>query len=235
MHFISRPEGFTVGTLQSSKLRVDRANKKLTALERKIQRARGAAFKMAAEQADFNAPDPLFKFMWQLRDETRLLTSEFALHARTALDYVVFALALCDTGSEQKGTQFPINECPEDFARNRTGCLKHLTGEHVAMIENFQPYKGFRLRPLSILHRLSNRDEHREFACITFGGMRWQDPILQTSPPSVGITHMEVNVGRTFEILLFEGGPEIEDLEKALANIFSQVREIVDYFDGVLG
>ncbi len=190
---------------------------------------------MAAEQPDLNAPDPLFEFMWQLRDEARLLTSEFALHARTALDYVVFALALRDTRSEQKGTQFPINEGPEDFARNRTGCLKHLTDEHVTMIENFQPYKEFRLRPLFTLHRLSNRDKHREFARITFGGMRWQDPILQTSPPSVGITHIEMNIGRTFEILLFEGGPEIEELSKALANILSQVRKIVDYFDGVLG
>ncbi len=224
-----------MSALQQSKLRVDRANEKLTALDREIERARSAALKMAAEQADFNAPDPLFKFMREVRDEARLLTSEFALHARTALDYVVFALALRDTGSEQKGTQFPINECLEDFARNRTGCLKHLTDDHVAMIENFQPYKGFRLRSLSTLHRLSNRDKHREFAHITFGGTRRQDPMLQTRPASVGITHMEVNVGHTFEILLFEGGPEIEELAKALADILSQVRKIVNYFDEVLG
>ncbi|MGO9264117.1 MAG: hypothetical protein ACLQBA_04395 [Candidatus Binataceae bacterium] len=52
-----------MSALQQSKLRVDRANEKLTALDREIERARSAALKMAAEQADFNAPDPLFKSM----------------------------------------------------------------------------------------------------------------------------------------------------------------------------
>ena len=151
--------------------------------------------------------------MWRVRDEARLLTSEFALHARTALDYVVFALALRDTKTEQKGTQFPINKTPVDFAQNRTGCLRHLTDEHVAMIEDFQPYKGFRHRPLSVLHDLSNRDKHREYALITYGGMK--------SPY------------RTFDVLLYEG--ESEELVKVLDNIRSQVSEVVDYFDRVLG
>jgi hypothetical protein len=214
-----------VSTLQQSKLRIDRAQKKLTELEIAIQSAWKGAAKLADEQADPNARDFFFRFQDQLRDEAALIISEFALHARTALDYIVFALAWRDTGGEQKRTQFPINEFPKDFVANRQGCLKHLTDEHVTMIEEFQPYKGLRLRPLLTLHRLSNRDKHRQFAHITFLAMVWQDPILQTKPASV----------RAFQVSLFEEGAEIEDLQKMLADILAQVTKIVDHFDGVLG
>ena len=183
---------------------------------------------------DLNSREPLDAFTWPLVDEARLLTSQFALHARTALDYVAFALALKDTGTEQKGTQFPINDCQEKFRKNESGCLRHLTPEHIAMIEDFQPYKGFRRLPLSLLHKLSNRDKHRQFAHISFSGSIGQDPMLGTRPPSVGITQAEINPGRTFEILLFESGSEIEELQKALRDILEQVREIVDYFDRLL-
>jgi hypothetical protein len=226
-----------VSTLRQSQLRVDRAQKKLATLKRVIENARKAALKATAEQTDLNAPEPLTDFMWRIRDEACFLTSEFALHARVALDYVVFALARRDTRIEQEGTQFPINEREEDFARNRTGCLKHLTAEHVTMVENFQPYRGFRLRPLILLHKLSNRDKHREFARISFTRMIQQDPVLQAGPPVIGITKMEMNVGHTYEVLLQEGimpEPEVTTLVEALAQILSLVRQIVDYFDRIL-
>jgi len=226
-----------VSTLRQSHLRVNRAKEKLALLNRAIERARKAALKTAAEQSDLHArKEPLDKFSGQLWDETRLLISEFALHARVALDYVVFALATRDSGSEQKYTRFPINESPEEFARNRTRCLKHLTDEHVAMIERFQPYKGRHLlAPLLILHRFSNRDKHRELVHISFESVGHQDPEFHARPPTIGITKMEVNIGRSFEVLVHEHGLEVENLPKALADILTQVSEIVDDFDRVLG
>jgi hypothetical protein len=128
-----------VSTLRQSKLRVARAEKKLVTLDRVIERARRAAPKIAAAQAHLNASEPFDDFMWGIWDDARLLTSEFALHARVALDYIVFALAQRDTGTEQKMTQFPINESPDDFAKHRNCSLKHLTVEHVGMVESFQP------------------------------------------------------------------------------------------------
>jgi hypothetical protein len=224
-----------MSVLRQSRLRVDRAQEKLTLLEGIIEGARKAALKTAAEQADpYTGSKPLEEFTRPLVDEVRLLTSEFALHARTALDYVVFAVARRDTGAEQKNTQFPINESPEKFAENRTGSLKHLTAEHIAMVESFQPYKRFRLQPLLLLHKLSNRDKHRKLAHISFQSSSRQDPNFQTRPPSIGITHMEVSPGRSFEVLLYEDGLEIKDLSKALTDILSQVSEIVDYFDKIL-
>jgi hypothetical protein len=224
-----------VSTLRQSQLRIDRAQTKLMTLERLIERARKGALKATAEHADLNAREPFQEFVDRVRDEACLVTSEFALHARIALDYIVFALARRDTGIEQKGTQFPINESPEEFARNRSGCLKHLTVEHVAMIESYQPYQGFRLRPLITLHGLSNRDKHREFAHMSFTRVIRHDPILDAKPPVIGISQGQMNVGHTYEILLHEGTPEAITLMEALKQILSKVREIVNYFDGVLG
>jgi hypothetical protein len=223
-------------TLRQSQLRVSRAGEKLSDLKLEINLARQDALQVAAEQPDYEAMQmPLEKFSYPLWDEGRMLISEFAFHARVALDYVVFALARRDTGTEQEGTQFPINESPEAFARNgkRGGCLQHLTVEHRAMIERFQPYQGFRLHCLRTLHKLSNSDKHRYLAHIGFMGMGWQDPLLNTRPPDVGFT--QVNIGRRFEVLLHDAGVEAEDALKTLTDILVKVREIVDYFDAVLG
>jgi len=227
-----------MSTLRQSQLRVSRAEEKLSDLKLEINLARQDALQVAAEQADLEAMQmPLNKFSGALWDEARLLISEFAFHARVALDYVVFALARRDTGIEQEDTQFPINESPEAFARNgkKGGCLEHLTVEHRTMIERFQPYQGFRLHCLRTLHKLSNSDKHRYLAHIGFTGMGRQDPALNTQPPAVGFTQMEVNISRRFEILLHDAGVEAEDALKTLTDILAKVREIVDDFDRVLG
>ncbi|HVA77600.1 MAG TPA: hypothetical protein VNF27_06870 [Candidatus Binataceae bacterium] len=224
-----------MSAFQQSKLRVHRAEERLSDLELEIKLATKAALQVAAEQANFEAnKKPLEEFSGQLWEETRLLVSEFALHARVALDYLVFNLAWNDSGVEQKGTQFPIDECPERFAGHILTRLKGLTDEHIAMVEKFQPYNGFRLHPLLVLNRLSNRDKHREFVHISFLGMSRTDPNLHTAPPTVGITQMEVNAGRTFQVLLHGTGPEVEDLPKALADILSLVKKVIDYFEGVV-
>jgi len=208
----------------------------LADLELEIKLATKRALQVAAEQANLQANQkPLETFLGELWEEVRFLTSEFALHARVALDYLVFDLAWKDSGIEQKGTQFPIDDSPEGFARHIPTRLKGLTDEHIAMIESFQPYNGFHMHSLLVLNGLSNRDKHREFAHITYIGGSTPDPNLQTSPPSVGITQMQVNAGRTFHVLLHEAGPDAEDLSEALANILSLIKKIVDYFDGVVG
>ncbi len=228
-----------MSALHQSKLRIDRAEEKLTDLKLAIKLASKDALQVAAEQADFDAAEPpIQEFSRQLWEEAPLLVSEFALHARVALDYVVFALARKNTGIEQKGTQFPINDFPEEFERNRRkgGCLEHVAAEHITTIERFQPYKGFRLECLSLLHALSNRDKHRQFVHLSFMSLGHNDPNLQTSPPfAASAGEMEVNLGRTYHVLLYEGGFEIGDVLETLAEILAKVREIVEHFDGILG
>jgi hypothetical protein len=116
------------------------------------------------------------------------------------------------------------------------GCLEYVAPEHITTIERLQPYKGFRLQCLSLLHALSNRDKHRQFVHLSFTSLAHSDPNLQTSPPfAASGGEMEVNIGRTYRVLLHEGQFEIGDVVETLAEILAKVREIVDYFDGVLG
>jgi hypothetical protein len=224
-----------VKTLRQSKLRIDRAREKLSDLKLAIQLAWKDAVDTVAEQTDPNTRDVFFHFRDNLGDDAALTISEFVLHARAALDYIVFALAWRDTGAEQKGTQFPINKSPEDFAGNRTGCLKHLTDEHVAMIERFQPYQGFRLHPLLRLVYWSNQDKHREPIRVNMMGR--SGPLFVSEAGTAGAValppHVEVNVCHSFEVLLSDG-TDVEDAEKALTEILAQVEKIVSHFDSVL-
>lgn len=224
-----------MSTLEESKLRIDWAREKLEYLEFARDRVWKDALHVIAQQADPNPRDVYFLFRDNLRNEAIRCVSEFVHHARSALDYVVYALARRDSGKnfrpEKDRTQFPINESPEEFAGKGKGMLKHLTPEHITMIEQFQPYKGFYALPL--LNRLSNVDKHREFVSVTFIG-RFTDvivPVAQTEPPASDAAQMKVQSYHPFLILLDDGS----DIKEALSDVLSQVRKVVDHFDRVLG
>jgi hypothetical protein len=57
---------------------------------------------------------------------------------------------------------------------------------------------------LTTLHKLSNRDKHREFAHINFSRTIRQDPILQPSLSAIGITEMGMIAGHTYAVLFHE-------------------------------
>lgn len=216
-------------TLQQSKLRVDWARQKLDEFETVIKDSWQTALKVVADNRDANPRDPYFEFRKQLLDPGTRVMSELALHARCALDYIVFVLAWNDTGQEQDGTQFPINDTSQDFERNRGGSLKHLTDEHVTEIEKFQPYNRPNSR-LPFLKRISNIDKHREFIRFeTFGEIG--TPITETERG--GTTEVNVDVYRAIYVLLRDGS-NVHDARKALAEIVSQIQEIVDHFDSII-
>ena len=82
-----------MSTLQQSKLRIHWARKKLEDLKSAIETAWKNADEAAAKQSYPNARDPYFLFRDNLSDETVRLVSEFVLHARAALDYIIYRLA----------------------------------------------------------------------------------------------------------------------------------------------
>ena len=123
-----------MSTLRQAKLRVNWAREKVSDLKLTIQFACKDALDSVAEQTDPVPRSVYSQFRENLSDEAARIISEFALHARCALYYVIFALASRDSRAEQKRTQFPINKSPQYFAVNRTRCLKHLTDEHVAIV-----------------------------------------------------------------------------------------------------
>ncbi len=96
---------------------------------------------------------------------------ELAGNARTALDYLVYQLAI-DSGSDpsKSRTQFPIFEVQEDYLRGgtrswRNRMLAGVAGRHRKVIDNLQPYqRGSRATedPLAILRSVTDRHKHRE-------------------------------------------------------------------------
>jgi hypothetical protein len=150
-----------------------------------------------------------------------VLIGETCYNLRSALDYLVFALAELDSGIKQKGTQFPIVDTPKDFAWRTKTWLKGLNSAHIAEIEELQPYSG--CNAAKILRDLSNRDKHREFADIKgellgIGHLpsdpkfsKIASPIHRTPHPIAG--EMDVKVEFTAQITFADGTPIVETLE----------------------
>ena len=153
-------------TLDDAFRRVDRAGKRVKEVEGEIaayrQAYEGHTFiKVAEEGVSFQvpaAPPP----------EISVTIGEVVYNLRAALDYLVYELAILDSGKVVDGTQFPIVKKPEDFKGVRRKFLRGLTDDHVAAIERLQPYK----RPhwLWALRALSNEDKHRTLSLIGYVG-----------------------------------------------------------------
>jgi hypothetical protein len=107
-----------------------------------------------------------------------VLVGETIYNLRAALDYLVYELALKDSGRIQQGTQFPITFSAKEF-KDQASRLRGVSAPHVTGIEALQPYPD---RPdrkwLAALWRLSNPDKHRAL----------------TSTPGIGIGHVALSM-----------------------------------------
>lgn len=94
-----------------------------------------------------------------------ILVGETVNNLRTTLDYVVYELAILDSGSIQNGTQFPIEDTADGFQARKKSYLKGLNPSHVAQIERLQPYNG--IDWMRLLRTVSNPDKHRHLTMQT--------------------------------------------------------------------
>jgi len=225
-----------LNTLISSEIRIEWAGEKLHQLETFIQGAIDNALQIPASQSNDDRMKLLLDLNASVTPEARRLVSEYALHARAALDYIVFDLALHNHGVEKKHTQFPIHSSPQDFPwkldettgiRKGIDCVKHLNPEQVALVERFQPYHGFPL--LHVLHELSNRDKHRHFVQIGTTGLTSQVPTPSTDP-ATGSAKMEMKLHRSFQVLLADGN----DATTSLRILQTQLTQILAAFNKLL-
>ena len=135
--------------------------------------------------------------------EWGVLLGEIAHNLRSALDGVVYQLALLNTKTPARKTQFPIflvgrterkrsgNLIPH-FEREGRGMIGDLGKEHQALIKRLQPYKSGREgrnSPLWHLYEINNADKHRLIqvvgikpAGLSWGG--WGDDVEQPSFPT---------------------------------------------------
>ena len=98
--------------------------------------------------------------------EAAVLVSAIIHHLRASLDYLVYELALKDSGIIQNGTQFIIEANKTDpknrsrgFDSRAKSKLIGLSPAHIAIIEGLQPYNG--VTWTATLRDISNPDKHR--------------------------------------------------------------------------
>jgi hypothetical protein len=159
-----------------------------------------------------------------------ILMGEICYNLRSALDYLVFELAILDSSAEQSGTQFPIIDTKEDFVRDaERRWLKGISPSHVAAIERLQPYNGCNWTRL--LRECSNPDKHRHFmrsgGNVAAQGYSSLERDLsricgypRTAPHAVYGT-VDVKVHMTGNITFPDGTPVIgtfEEIEREVAN-----------------
>ncbi len=207
--------------LRSVRARIGRAEEHLAELKTLIDRIReqysdktiedNFRLRMHTEVPGFELTEPMLG----------VLIGEIVYNLRAALDYLVYALARQDSDSFQSGTQFPIEDTPDGFARRTKEFLKGLNATHVAMIEEFQPYKGCNWT--KILRDLSNPDKHRHFVPLKGNhGTLYREvaaPETGTIALDPSIRYVDMETRRTLDIKLADGTRIVDTLEQLRAEV----------------
>lgn len=163
------------------------------------------------------------------------LVGEIIYNCRCALDYLVYALAVLDSGTPQENTQFPIMETAKDFTGRGKAMLVGINDAHVAAIERLQPYNGCdwtrRLRDLS------NMDKHRH---LVPGGGIMQATVYSELTTDLSWIHgafdrkarhpitgknVHVKVHVASEILFADRTPVIQPLHEIKTSVADTLRQ----------
>jgi hypothetical protein len=227
-------------SLTGALLRINRAREHLRDLMRQIEAFRQEQLDAINIQLDPQTTSE--PFLIQTRETTiplewSILTGEICYNLRSALDYLIYELAILDSGKISRRTQFPIEDKRKGFAhRQKIGWLDGLNATHIAAIEILQPYSGCRWTKL--LRDLSNVDKHvrlvlkqGSFALDIFPNaerLRFLDiqGTEKRARDPVSGKEMNVKLNLTVEIQFSDGPPVIETLKE----IQSQVADTIEAF-----
>jgi hypothetical protein len=95
-------------------------------------------------------------------DRLGVIVGDVLHDLRSALDHLVWQLAIIGSGPKERANQFPIFDTPEKFKEKCPRYLHGIAPEHRTRIEAYQPYmggsEGFALH---ILATLNDVDKHR--------------------------------------------------------------------------
>jgi hypothetical protein len=186
-----------------------------------------------------------------------VLVGETIYNLRSALDYLVSDLALLDSGSEQRGTQFPIVDSVQGWRSSvypKNGRLSYLTGvsrKHIAAIKRCQPCRGFggrrKLWWLAKLRDISNSDKHRQWTVIVgmvVGSIKWKHgpvgsfgavahgQIYRAETTMGGAVDVHVDGQLTPFIALDDGAPVIQALQQFIARVTDVLDAFKPEFEG---
>src|SRR5437868_5186403 len=131
-------------SLQGAFRRHARAREHLANLEGVIDQIEtlGENGVLAEQNPETGIFGPAESILGPLRLTAGVLVGEIVHNLRAALDYLIYVMAESDAGSPQIGTQFLIEDSPQGFTGRSPGYLKGISEEHVAVIRQFQPFKG---------------------------------------------------------------------------------------------
>lgn len=146
--------------------------------------------------------------------KTSRLIGEVIQSLRKALDYLVYELSCFDSKSIVEHTQFVIVDSENDF-KNNLWHLKGLTGEHKAMFERLQPYKGCKWTGL--IRDLSNPDKHKTLTAIRHSTNININP-ANTEAILAG-KQVDVDDYATIEITFVKGPPVITGLQQLVLDV----------------
>lgn len=160
---------------------------------------------------------PIEKSITCLPPSFGIRVGEAIYNLRAALDYLVYELAILDSGGVQYGTQFPIEDSIGGWQCHRQTRLRGLSIKHQAAIELLQPYKGCNWT--KTLRDLSNPDKHRTLTIVRLGPLitntnAFSGSGIVTAPPMVYRQF-------SFDIVFDDGGRVIETLQDLQSNIAS--------------
>jgi hypothetical protein len=168
--------------LDGAVLRLNRADRHLSEAD-KIIMAYAATY-VDHVVADDDGKTVRFPQGWPpIPAELSVVVSDAIHNMRAALDYIVYELALEDSGKIQSGTQFLIEDIKSDpldpkrgFDARSKQYLKGLEQCHIDMIEGLQPYKG--IHWTKTLRDISNPDKHRTLTALSSHGRKIQVAVL---------------------------------------------------------
>jgi hypothetical protein len=233
--------------LRDAYLRVKRAEEHFEELKRLTREAENAQTQTVRFQANpegpVNTSDPNDQRPWvrmhsdtaPIPDRCSVLAGDVANDLRASLDYLVARLAELDSGAEQDGTQFPIEDAPQGFKRRKKKFLRGLTDAHVAAIERLQPYKG--VNWTKQLRGFSNVDKHRKLHIVA--NFLTADVAINPAPvgaadPGPGLTRMQMDmrVRAVLNIVLDGHWPLVETMEKIRFHVVETLEAFKPEFEG---
>jgi hypothetical protein len=175
---------YAIKKLNSTRLKVIRAEKHLVELERRVARSKKVHIYGFRREFDTERRVYIYHGPGSRRfpDEWGLIMGDWAQNLRASLDHLICSLALHNGKKACDGTQFPIftsdpfrQEAKPELRKRFLSQLAGVTEEAIDLVKALQPYRSTELVPpripdehfLAVLASASNTDKHR--GVVTMG------------------------------------------------------------------
>lgn len=223
-----------MASLDDAYRRVQRSTKRLADFKARVEEFREFQHEIIVPQpnrrnprtVDYQFPNPIKDFAVDV--------SEIVQPLRTALNFLVTALAVLNSKPVDQNLQFPICERPDHFSRQIPSLLKGVKREHVTLIEGFQPYNGNDW--IRKVREFTDADKHRDPIFMRSSGTTIYRVVSHTfnrKTPAGTIVNDPVHVqyNLTLPIQFRDGAPVVETLQLLQLKVADVLNTFQPLFD----